>query len=41
MIELGMIVNDMGVLHIVVQDYRGIKFYELVGMNEHGKWLVI
>jgi hypothetical protein len=41
MIEVGMIVNGLGVLHIVVQDHRGIRFFELVGMNAYGKWLVI
>jgi hypothetical protein len=41
MIELGMIVNGWGVLHIVVQDFKGIHFFEVIGMNEKNKWLVI
>lgn len=40
MIEIGMIVNRLGVLHIVVQTHNGISLFELIGMNTQGKWLV-
>jgi hypothetical protein len=41
MIELGLTVNEYGVLYVVVCEGVRVFCFEIVGMNEQGNWLVI
>ena len=41
MIELGLTVNECGVLLVVVCEGAKVFCFEIVGINDKGNWLVI